>query len=591
MAQLIRAKRLTKQGRIIGIQRKLTVGPANDQYEQEADHVAHQVMSMSDSVAANSMQWDTPQEEDKDKDKVLQTKPLADSVTSFVQPGLENRDKTEENKEEVPVQAKRTEGHIEQWRQPELEEEEKPLHAKSVQAKGESQADSFDTGADVESRLNQSKSGGSPLPDSVRAYMKPRFGTDFGHVRVHTGSEAIQMNRDVGAKAFPHDSDIYYGAGQNPGDFELTAHELTHVVQQTGGALQREGPLHIQHALTAEEKIENLKSPGFSGDPRLEDAFDNSPPMRIGEIKEAVAKVQQVMINDGFNMPISTRKTGAPDGIFGDETRETVKLFQIKYRLEPDGEVGRHTLHKMDELNDIAPPPPSPPDPHVVYERKLREAIALLNGVRFGRADSDEHFDTNFWNKAVDPDFGLKLVLKAGKRPSDAIDALFAHLDIWSVDCAEFIQVAEWYALRHAQGAEDFNDRVKGLSFDLRPHGSTGINQKEMYFRDKPSDTMLRASDHKPEPKAVDQLVADAPFGSRVTWTNLKAPISSAFHNENTIKIGDDLFAAHGFGGSRNTFSRSEIEVKLAQAEDPSADSTYIATNIYISQIEHYETP
>src|SRR5690349_1674558 len=50
LAQLIRTKRVTPQGKIIGIQRKLTVGAANDQYEQEAHHVAHQVMSMSDSA-------------------------------------------------------------------------------------------------------------------------------------------------------------------------------------------------------------------------------------------------------------------------------------------------------------------------------------------------------------------------------------------------------------------------------------------------------------------------------------------------------------------------------------------------------------
>ena len=44
------------------------------------------------------------------------------------------------------------------------------------------------------------------------------------------------MNREVGARAFTHGSDIYYGAGETPGNLALTAHELTHVVQQTGPA-------------------------------------------------------------------------------------------------------------------------------------------------------------------------------------------------------------------------------------------------------------------------------------------------------------------------------------------------------------------
>jgi hypothetical protein len=40
------------------------------------------------------------------------------------------------------------------------------------------------------------------------------------------------MNQELGAQAFTHGSDVYFGAGKSPGNNELTAHELTHVVQQ-----------------------------------------------------------------------------------------------------------------------------------------------------------------------------------------------------------------------------------------------------------------------------------------------------------------------------------------------------------------------
>ena len=95
--------------------------------------------------------------------------------------------------------------------------------------------DTFEAGANIETRVSLSKGGGSPLPDPVRAYMEPRFGVDFSHVRVHTGSNALQLNQAVGAQAFTHGSDIYFGAGHSPTNLKLTAHELTHVVQQTGG--------------------------------------------------------------------------------------------------------------------------------------------------------------------------------------------------------------------------------------------------------------------------------------------------------------------------------------------------------------------
>src|SRR5215471_20285169 len=95
--------------------------------------------------------------------------------------------------------------------------------------------DSFEAGGEVETQLRQSKDRGSPLPNSVRTYMEPRFGADFSGVRVHTGSDSTQLNRSLSSQAFTVGRDIYYGAGKSPTDLSLTAHELKHVVQQTGG--------------------------------------------------------------------------------------------------------------------------------------------------------------------------------------------------------------------------------------------------------------------------------------------------------------------------------------------------------------------
>lgn len=67
--------------------------------------------------------------------------------------------------------------------------------------------------------------------------MESRFSADFNKVRVHTDSTAVQMNQQLGAQAFTHGSDIFYGEGKAPGKNKLTAHELTHVVQQ-GGKVQ-----------------------------------------------------------------------------------------------------------------------------------------------------------------------------------------------------------------------------------------------------------------------------------------------------------------------------------------------------------------
>ena len=86
----------------------------------------------------------------------------------------------------------------------------------------------------MENRLTRNKGNGSHLPDGVRTYMERSFGADFSLVRVHTNTDATEMNRALNSQAFTHDQDIYFGAGKNPGKDVLTAHELTHVVQQAG---------------------------------------------------------------------------------------------------------------------------------------------------------------------------------------------------------------------------------------------------------------------------------------------------------------------------------------------------------------------
>jgi len=93
-------------------------------------------------------------------------------------------------------------------------------------------------GSNFESRLSSNRGEESLPPDEVRTFMEPRFGADFSQVRVHTGSEAVQMNRELNAQAFTHKHDVYFGAGKAPGKDALTAHELTHVVQQSGVAIQ-----------------------------------------------------------------------------------------------------------------------------------------------------------------------------------------------------------------------------------------------------------------------------------------------------------------------------------------------------------------
>ena len=88
-------------------------------------------------------------------------------------------------------------------------------------------------------------SSGKPLDAALRREMEPRFGCDFSQVRVHLGSAAEQSARDINARAYTLGDRMVFGAGEfNPATGagrRLLAHELTHVVQQSGDSPER-GP-------------------------------------------------------------------------------------------------------------------------------------------------------------------------------------------------------------------------------------------------------------------------------------------------------------------------------------------------------------
>ncbi len=195
--------------------------------------------------------------------------------------------------------------------------------------------------APLESRLHPMRSGGRPLPDALRAFFEPRFGCDFGQVRLHTNEQAQALARTFQAQAFTRDCHIFFAAGKfNPESREgkqLLAHELMHVVQQAGpspgvGVIQR--TIGEGHDLT---------SPRFKGDPDLEAAYDGEKYMRGGASGPAVARLQQALMDAGYGLPV-----WGVDGIFGSETENAVKRFQGDAWITIDGVVGPETMGALD---------------------------------------------------------------------------------------------------------------------------------------------------------------------------------------------------------------------------------------------------
>lgn len=140
----------------------------------------------------------------------------------------------------------------------------------------------------IEENINALKGSGQPLPESVRSFFEPRFGYDFGKVRVHSGEKAAEIARSVNAKAFTLGNDVVFGTGRYNSGTEgrrLLAHELTHVIQQSGNTMRRDiisdakKELESKAEEIAKDKLGDLANApvgpasGFSGDAKCGPAF------------------------------------------------------------------------------------------------------------------------------------------------------------------------------------------------------------------------------------------------------------------------------------------------------------------------------
>jgi len=105
---------------------------------------------------------------------------------------------------------------------------------------------------------------GSPLSTELQTDFSQRFGHDLSRVRVHSGAAAELSAREVNAHAYTVGDNIVFGSGRfAPGTQEgrrLIAHELTHVLQQSGADLHRE-PDSVGEAKTDVEVNNKLPPP------------------------------------------------------------------------------------------------------------------------------------------------------------------------------------------------------------------------------------------------------------------------------------------------------------------------------------------
>jgi hypothetical protein len=207
----------------------------------------------------------------------------------------------------------------------------------------------------------------------------------------------------------------------------------------------------------------------------------------------------------------------------------------------------------------------------------------LLGSVKFGAAANWS--DPEYWE--ADPKDEDALILKKGKRPSDAIAQLHRYaapkhgyegIESAKLDCVEIIEVGRWLAELDVTGREAFDEKYgsPGGEFRLAAPGSTGIQGRALATRiggkydgsynpgDKPTTGRMKLTTATEEKLvSLEAYLETLPIGSRVMWRNFDMAFldDHDFKNENTVKVGPDVYAAHPFG----SFALQEVARQVGQ--------------------------
>ncbi|MCI0564120.1 MAG: DUF4157 domain-containing protein, partial [Nitrososphaera sp.] len=217
---------------------------------------------------------------------------------------------------------------------------------------------------EMEQAIRRARSGGQALNHQMCVQMGSAFGVNFNKVRVHTDQRADTLNRALNARAFTTGQDIFFRQGEySPGSLsgrELLAHELTHVVQQGGSAVQgnfilnrpgdeyeqeadraaqvirQSGGYHIQKTLFAQQEIQaNLRhipavNLGQLFIQKDEPSTPATPTPGTGTVEDVVFYVTNPALEDHAGLQAAL-------GLFSRYSRH-VRVENVEFRLLPESE-------------------------------------------------------------------------------------------------------------------------------------------------------------------------------------------------------------------------------------------------------------
>ena len=411
-------------------------------------------------------------------------------------------------------------------------------------------------------------STGTALRPPVQHDMEARFGCDFSGVRVHTDSAAANSAREINARAYTLGRHLVFGAGQfrpeSADGRRLLAHELTHVLQQTGAGGQPKAQVQRKvvlkgtemslkdrrafvkaHKWTSKAKATEIIEDMAAAD----DGFDFKDESELEvEIDKRVATVQHMIesqassgnkeegVRAGFGYPF----TGA-SALYGPRVNYSAREFWE----------------------------PGPPDNYARRtDKKKNEALNKL----------PRHSRCTVYGDQCSS-YSFKLSAKGKADPYHAIAYLFPHQlghKRTLIHCDYLVSVVNFMSFADAIGSTEFNKRVTS-------YGPQKIQLRWNAFNDLQSEffnivkvggvnTAVRqtglGSLQNVSPKSEKDLVVGdhVIFFNHLAYDLINRNIGNAWRLENAVLIaknpkGEDVFLGHGSG--RKT--AAQLRAKLAE--------------------------
>jgi outer membrane protein OmpA-like peptidoglycan-associated protein len=330
---------------------------------------------------------------------------------------------------------------------------------------------------------------GRPLDRATRALMEPRFGHNFSSVRVHDGARAAQSAAEVDASAYTVGNHIVFGS-RAPRD-ELLAHELTHVVQQSGA--DSSGPLRIGDAndpLEREADANTHAHAAHAAAPRMLQRACDPAHTGLGAVPPMPACAAPAGPGSGESFLFCQDST---ELLPGEETRltamsarlATAKSVNVNGYASTEGPRGREEEYNLT----------------LACHRANHVAGKLIGGgVPASKIKTIRHGATTEFGAGLAPNRRVLVGFETTPEPPKA------------KNCGP--DITKWFI--GTMNAAKFDPRVQRVERGLavaasigQQEGMSSINFVETELRDRANDAATKTNASQPPPKNVqDQLSA-----------------------------------------------------------------------------------